>query len=218
LEIGPGTGTVTQRLASSGAAVTCVEPNPALAAFLRQGLAERDVDVVVSAFEDAPLADDTFDLAVAATSFHWVDQHIGTRKLRRVLRPGGNVAIWWMLFEDPTSVDDFDVAIRSVLGPPLMIVNPGQPPFQIDTDARCTDLHDAGFTEIRSDILRTDYTFDAEAIRALYATMAIVLQRSDQARVLDELQALVDHDVGGLVTRHFVTALYTAQAPTLSTT
>ncbi len=173
----------------------------------------------MSSFEDAVIADGTFDLGVAATSFHWVDQRIGTRKLRRVLRPGGSVAIWWMLFEDPTMVDDFDVAIRSVLGPPLSIVDPGRPPFQIDVDARCADLHDAGFVEIRSDIIRTDFTFDAAAIRALYATMAIVLHRSkqEQARVLDELQALVDHDFGGLVTRHFVTALYTAQAPTRST-
>ncbi len=66
------------------------------------------------------------------------------------------------------------------------------------------------------DILRTDYTFDAAAIRALYATMAIVLRRPERERahVLDDLQALVERDFGGAITRPFVTALYTARVPT----
>jgi SAM-dependent methyltransferase len=220
LEIGPGTGLVTQRLVSSGAAVTGVEPNPTLAAFLQRALPDADLEVVGMSFEDAPLADGAFDLSVAATSFHWVDQRIGPRKLRRVLRPGGWIAIWWMLFEDPTRVDAFDLAIQTVLGAPLAIVDPGRPPFQIDTDARCADLQAAGFVEVRSEILRTEYTFDAAAIRALYATLAIVLRRPspEQARVLDALQTLVERDFGGAITRPFVTALYTARAPNKSTT
>jgi Methyltransferase domain len=218
LEIGPGTGLVTQRLVSWGASVTCVEPNPALAAFLRRSLPDTDIEILATSFEDAPLADGMFDIGVAATSFHWVDQRIGTHKLRRVIRPGGWVAIWWMLFEDPNTVDAFDSAIQSVLGPPLAIMDSGRPPFQIDVDARCADLRDAGFVEVRSEILQTNYTFDAPALRALYATMAIVLRRPEEERthVLDALQALVQRDFGGAITRPFVTALYTAQVPTCS--
>jgi SAM-dependent methyltransferase len=219
LEIGPGTGLVTQRLVASGAAVTCIEPNPTLAAFLGRALPYADVEVLVTSFEDAPLADGAFDLAVAATSFHWVDQRIGPHLLRRVIRPDGWVAIWWMLFEDPSTVDAFDLAIQTVLGPPLAIVDPGRPPFQIDAEARCADLRAAGFVEVRSEMLRMQYTFDASAIRALYATMAIVLRRSahEQAQVLDALQTLVERDFGGVITRPFVTALYTARNPVEST-
>jgi hypothetical protein len=36
----------------------------------------------------------------------------------------------------------------------------------------------------------------------------------DQTRVLDTLQALVERDFDNLITRTFVTTLYTAQAPT----
>ena len=45
--------------------------------------------------------------------------------------------------------------------------------------------------------------------------MAIVLRRPapEQARVLDALQALVEREFNDLITRTFVTALYTAQAP-----
>ena len=141
---------------------------------------------------------------------------VGPQKLRRALRPGGWLAIWWMLFEDPTTHDAFDRAIQTVLGPSQSIVDPGPTALQIETDARCATLREAGFVEVRSEILRSVHTFDGTAIRALYATMAIVLRRPepDQARVLDALQALVERDFDNLITRTFVTALYTAQSPT----
>lgn len=215
LEIGPGTGLVTQRLLSLGAVVTGVEPNPTLASFLLRALPDADLEVEVASLEDARLPDGAFDIAVAATSFHWVDQRVGPQKLRRALRPGGWLGIWWMLFEDPTTFDAFDRAIQSVLGPSQSIVDPGPTALQIETEARCATLREAGFVEVRSEVLRSVHTFDGAAIRALYATMAIVLRRPepDQARVLDALQALVERDFDNLLTRTFVTALYTAQAP-----
>ncbi len=106
--------------------------------------------------------------------------------------------------------------IQTVLGPSQSIVDPGPTALQIETDARCATLREAGFVKVRSEILRSVHTFDSTAIRARYATMAIVLRRpeADRARVLDALQALVERDFDNLITRTFVTALYTAQAPT----
>jgi SAM-dependent methyltransferase len=116
VEIGPGTGLVTRRLLSTGAQVTSVEPNTAMAAYLQQALGADNMNVIIASFEDARLEENAFDIAVAATSFHWVDQRAGTEKLRRVVRPGGWVAIWWMLFEDPTKPDDFRRAAETILG------------------------------------------------------------------------------------------------------
>jgi SAM-dependent methyltransferase len=215
LEIGPGTGLATQRFLSLGAAVTGVEPNPTLAAFLLRALPDADLAVEVASFEGARLPDGAFDLAVAANSFHWVDPSVGRKKLQRSLRPGGWVAIWWMLFEDPTMLDDFDRAIETVLGPSQSIVDPGPASLQIESDARCAHLRAAGFVDVRSEIIRSVHTFDSARIRDLYATMAIVLRRPEpeQAAVLDALQTLVERDFDDLVTRTFVTALYTAQTP-----
>jgi hypothetical protein len=170
--------------------------------------------------EDARLPDGAFDLAVAATSFHWIDPRVGPHKLLRALRPGGWAGIWWMLFEDPTAFDDFDRAIEIVLGPSQSIVDAGPTALQIETDARCAHLREAGFVDVRSEIIRSVHTFHSTGIRALYATMAIVLRRPkpEQAAVLDELQALVERDFDDLVTRTFVTVLYTAQAPATGAT
>jgi ubiquinone/menaquinone biosynthesis C-methylase UbiE len=43
------------------------------------------VSLVVAPLEDAELTEASFDLAVAASSFHWVDPEIGLRKVRRLL-------------------------------------------------------------------------------------------------------------------------------------
>ena len=133
-----------------------------------------------------------------------------------MLRAGGWLAIWWMLFDDPTAQDDFDRAIPAILGSSQSIVDPGPTALQTETEARCATLRHAGFVNVRSEIVRSAHTFDGTAIRALYATMAIVLRRPepDRAHVLDALQALVERGFDNEVTRTFVTTLYTAQAPT----
>jgi trans-aconitate methyltransferase len=53
------------------------------------------------------LPSSSFELVVAATSFHWVDQRVGMTKLVHCLKRGGWVAMWWTLFRDPTSPDAF---------------------------------------------------------------------------------------------------------------
>jgi SAM-dependent methyltransferase len=50
---------------------------------------------------------DGFDLAVAATSLHWVRLDVALSKLAQALRPGGWLAAWWTVFGDPERVTDF---------------------------------------------------------------------------------------------------------------
>ncbi len=214
LEIGPGTGLVTRRLVHAGATVTAVEPNEQLARFVRRELPM--IETIEMSFETAVLPEAAFDLGVAATSFHWVSEEFGLRKLRRLIRAGGWVAIWWTLFEDPTAPDDFAKAAERVLGPSPAIFEAGRRiPMQIDAAARCAALRDAGFIEVRSELMHTIVTFDAHALRRLYATMAVVLKHPDAERraLLDALEALVRDDFDGEVARPFVTAVYTARVP-----
>src|ERR1039458_7195276 len=46
LECGPGTGQVTRRLVEAGARVVAIEPDPAMAAYLRQALQGKEVEVI----------------------------------------------------------------------------------------------------------------------------------------------------------------------------
>ena len=77
LEIGPGPGTVTRRLLELGVrSLVAVEPDPALAAYLRSSVGDGP-EILVTTLEEAALPADTFDLAVAASSFHWVEPEAG---------------------------------------------------------------------------------------------------------------------------------------------
>ena len=218
VEIGPGTGLVTRRLLETGAAVVAVEPDPGLASYLRTALDDNALEVVESSFETASLPDGAFDLAVAATSFHWIDQEVGLRTLNRVIKPGAWAALWWTLYRDPDATDEFTRAVEMILGRGTRgaFDEPGRPPFQLDVEHRIRDMRSwGGFDELDADVIETMSILDSRQARALYASMATVLRRSpaEQQAVLDAIEDLVDGDFGGAVERRFVTALYTGRRP-----
>jgi SAM-dependent methyltransferase len=217
LEIGPGTGLVTRRLLDVGATVLAVEPNPNLAARLTASFGD-GLEVVESTFETAEIDEGTFDVAVAATSFHWVDQRVGLAKLGRSIRPGGSVALWWTLYQDPFSQDEVSRAIEGILGPRIegAFEEPGRPPFQLDVEHRLRDLERWGhFRNLEAEIIRTPRVLDASQVRALFASVAFVLRRApeEQTAVLDAIEDEIRDHFGGRVQRQFVTALYTGQRP-----
>ncbi|MFG1885968.1 class I SAM-dependent methyltransferase [Micromonospora sp. NPDC049102] len=72
-----------------------------LAARLRTNLADRDVTVIEGDFATVALPDGTFDMAVCATAFHWLDTAEAVRRLASLVRPGGGLAVWWTVFGDP---------------------------------------------------------------------------------------------------------------------
>ena len=114
LEVGPGTGQVTRRLLEIGAEVVAVEPDARLAQFLREKLGAQ-LELVERTLEQAELAAGAFDLAVAASSFHWVDEAAGLASLRGALRPGGWIAVWWTSFGDETGPDRFMFPLSSAM-------------------------------------------------------------------------------------------------------
>jgi SAM-dependent methyltransferase len=211
LEIGPGTGRVTRRLTALGAHVVAIEPDQAMAAHLRASTDPSSVEVLGESFEDASIAEDRFDLAVAAMSFQWVDQHVGLPKLGRVIRPGGWVALWWTLFGDPARPDPFLEATRELIEPR------GSPtgsddrvPFEVDAEGWRDALSGrAGLVDVESERIPWTARLDPERLRALYGTMIAIRRRppSEQRRLLDRLVSIAWSDFGGLVERPFVTAI-----------
>ena len=94
LEVGCGTGQATRPLAEHGCQVTAVEPGAGLAEFARQRLAGlSNINIEASTFEAWDACDRSFDLLVAASSWHWIDPSIGWRRAHDVLRPGAWMAL-----------------------------------------------------------------------------------------------------------------------------
>jgi SAM-dependent methyltransferase len=216
LEVGPGTGLVTRRLLAAGASVTAVEPDPGLAGYLARQCP--GVEVLAAPLEEAAIGRVAFDLALAATSFHWVDQRLGLTKLGESLKPGGWVALWWTLFRDPWSPDPFSQAVEELLGPATRgaFDEPDRPPFQLDEEHRLRDLARwAGLIGLEAELLRSEAVLDSGQARALYASMATVLRRpeAEQQHILDAIERLASERFGGTVRRRFLTALYTGHRP-----
>jgi len=95
LEVGCGTGQLTEQLARDGFTGTAIDIGPSMVTAARRRL-ERSasaVDFDVVSFEDLEAAEDSFDLVVSATAFHWVDPEIKFHKAARLLRPGGWLAL-----------------------------------------------------------------------------------------------------------------------------
>lgn len=94
LEIGAGTGQATRGLLARGWGVVALEPGSELARVARRVLARQgDLDVVIATFEEWPGGDASFDLVLAATSWHWLDATVAYQKAAALLRPGGHLAI-----------------------------------------------------------------------------------------------------------------------------
>lgn len=94
VEIGAGTGKATVLFARRGYAMIALEPGANLAKVLRKNLAPfPNARVEETTFEAWDGADGSFDLAISAQAFHWVDPEVRYLKTAAALRPGGALAV-----------------------------------------------------------------------------------------------------------------------------
>jgi SAM-dependent methyltransferase len=108
VEIGPGTGQATRRLAERGLRVVALELGPDLAARARQNLtAYPDVEVVTTEFEAWDPGPVRFDAVFACNSFHWIDPAVRFARAAVVLRPGGHLVVLSTPWVVPDGADRF---------------------------------------------------------------------------------------------------------------
>jgi SAM-dependent methyltransferase len=220
LEIGPGTGQATVALLDRGATVTAVELGPALAERLQTKFEGRSLTVVVDAFEHAPIAGESFDIVVAATSFHWIPPASALPRCAEVLRRRGWLALWWNYFGDPARPDPFHEALVPILqrrAPQLLDAasagNPGlgAHPYALDTVARITEIEDSGaFGPVQHEIIRWTGRHSAAELRKLFASFSpwLALEPDLRNSVLDDLEEMANDHFNGLVERPYLTPIY----------
>ena len=93
VEVGCGTGKLTQELVRHGLRVEAIDPGGALVEIARRRLREYNVTFHLGRFEDVELPAASFDAVFSATAFHWVDPRVGWTKAARLLRPHGVLAL-----------------------------------------------------------------------------------------------------------------------------
>lgn len=96
LEIGPGSGLTSDILRTRAQRLTAIEADPRLAESLRERMRSSNVEVITGDAAAMPFPDATFSGCAAFTMLHHVAssqlQDASLREMRRVLRPGGELA------------------------------------------------------------------------------------------------------------------------------
>jgi SAM-dependent methyltransferase len=98
LDLGAGTGKLTEVLLSLGAQVTAVEPDPDMLGELRRLFP--GARAWQGSAEAIPLPDGSVDAVLCGQAMHWFDMSTAIPEIARVLVPGGPLAGLWNADDD----------------------------------------------------------------------------------------------------------------------
>jgi SAM-dependent methyltransferase len=94
LDLGAGTGKLTERLLELGLDVVAVEPLPEMRALIPPAALALD-----GSAEAIPLPDSAVDAVLVGQAFHWFERDAALAEIARVLRPGGTLGLLWNLID-----------------------------------------------------------------------------------------------------------------------
>lgn len=117
VDIGAGTGISARLLADRGWTVHAVEPNSAMRTAAE---AHPRVTWHAATGEHTGLADHSADLVLCAQAFHWLSPPAAIAEFKRILRPGGRIALIWNIHDEawPISREFKSLMVRHATEPP----------------------------------------------------------------------------------------------------
>lgn len=203
VDLGAGTGQATGPLIAAGLQVTAVEPGPNLARHL--ATSHPTARVLTARAEDIDLPENSFDLAVAATSIHWMDLDVVLPTLHRLLASGATFLVWRTVFGDPAAPSTpFREKVAEIVQARTQAPRPG--PASTHASAVAASLTRTGlFTA--DDIHTFSWTvkLDHPAVRRLFGTF------SDWSAPEVNQAAEAAIELGGQVTEHYLSWLIVAR-------
>lgn len=101
LDLAAGTGRLTRALLARALDVVAVEPDDEMRRVLVRSAP--GIDVLDGRAEDIPLSGGSVDAVTVGQAFHWFDTDRALAEMRRVVRDGGGLALFWNQFnhDDP---------------------------------------------------------------------------------------------------------------------
>jgi ubiquinone/menaquinone biosynthesis C-methylase UbiE len=172
LELGAGTGQLSEALIAAGLDLTAVEPLDATRELLAGAIgAER---VRAGRAEEIPLEDSSVQAVMAADAFHWFDERLAVPEIKRVLRPAGGVAIL-------RTAPAIDEPWSRELGELITEVRPAHPAFVARSAAGALE-EDSAFGPVTETTVTSRRELDREAIVGLVSSFSWVATLPDPER------------------------------------
>lgn len=200
LDLGAGSGRLTDSLVARGLAVVAVDPSASMLAVLAERLP--GVRVLEGSAEATGLPDASMDAIVIGQAWHWMDPVAASAEAARVLRPGGTLAmVWNQRVPAPGWQTEFDAIQDAARGVDLADERDAaaRPPF---TDR--AELH-----------LTWSRDVQAEDFLQIYTTHSpfLVADADVQADRLRRWRALLDAHAGATVTEDYATRVWRFRLP-----
>lgn len=205
-DVGAGTGIFSRLLLERECRVTAVEPNADMRAAAVERLGgEAGFRAVPGSAEATGLPAESVDFIVCAQSFHWFDREASRVEFRRILKPGGKVALIWntRLTEGTPFREEYDKLLHD-FGTDYEAVK--------HTNIRPEDLapffNDGRVQEGRFPY-RQKFDFDGLRGRLLSSSYTPVPGAPNFDRMMEELRGIFDRNQeGGKVPFEYVTQVF----------
>ncbi len=206
LEIGAGTGKATLPILEAGYSVTAVELGSNMAAFLSDKYKKyKNFNVIVSAFEEADVEENSYDLIYAASSIHWVDAKIGLPKIKNLLKNEGTIALLRYNFSSEND-ESLDAAYEKYFR--THYLSSRKPIKKTHNDLKNPDgflgrygfngLDEYNFKDITLNFYDTEIIYSAEEYIKLFETMADHrdLPEKNKAGLYNEIIKIINQNGG----------------------
>jgi SAM-dependent methyltransferase len=223
LDVGCGTGIAARQFQAAGCTVLGVEPDARMAGFARR----TGVEVEEATIETWDPAGREFDAVVAAQVWHWVEPVAGAAKAAQVLRPGGQVSLFWHTFQAPPEISQAlaEAFHRVVPDPPIKIPRgvqaqapsaPGHNPYQQMVDKAAAGMREAGgFGDPQQWQVDWDQHFTRDAYLDLVPTQGTMTRLPPDAlkQILDAVAGAIDAIGGSFTMSHSTVAVTATRTP-----
>lgn len=212
-EIGPGTGLATRRLLEfEPDRFVAFEPDARLAAYLHKRFPS--IEIAQQDFLSVDMSPD-FDLIAAAASFHWLDPSLALSHVRKLLKPGGLMALWWNVYTEALEGSLAAAVAPLVSALPMPPSIPAQGHYSLNESLHRSRIESAGFGFIGHRLFVTEIAVSPDRARGLYASFSFVriLDPESRKRLLEAIAQTVVERFGDSAPLRILTPLYLARSP-----
>jgi SAM-dependent methyltransferase len=212
LEIGCGTGQATLPLLRRGASVLAVEIGTSLAELARAATREYGprVEILTADFDNWTPPMGAFDLAVAATAFHWLDPDTRCRRIALSLRDEACLAVLSNEHVSDGAGDEFFHRSQAVYADVFGGTHPGLPKLEeLEPVGLDRDL----FELVSHRTYPWAQPFDSASYLETLATYSDHHDLPDESleKLLFGLEAIIDDEMGGKIEKHWAAHLTLAR-------